>query len=272
MDRIFESVQVDLLMESIVDWASKIAIALVIFVVGMRLVRIALRGAQKAMELRKVEATLSSFLHSLVKITLQAIVLVATIHQLGVATTSIVALIGAAGLAVGMALSGTLQNFAGGAMILLFKPFKVGDFIEAQGYMGTVNAIQIFTTTLNTADNRRIILPNGPLSNGSLINYSAEQKRRVEWTFGIGYGDDVDQAKKLLRDLLAEDERIFSEPVPLVELSALADSSVSILVRCWVSSEHVWPVFYSMNEKVYKAFNEAGLNIPFPQMDVHLHQ
>ena len=186
--------------------------------------------------------------------------------------TSFVAILGAAGLAVGLALQGTLQNFASGVMILLFKPFKVGDFIDGAGHMGTVKEIQIFNTILNTADNKRIIIPNGQLSNGSLTNFSAEGTRRVDWTFGIGYGDDYDMAKATLEKYINEDERIHKDPTPFIALSALADSSVNIVVRVWVDPSNYWGVFFDMNEKVYKGFTEVGLNIPYPQMDVHLHQ
>ena len=181
-----------------------------------------------------------------------------------------IVILGAAGLAVGMALSGTLQNFAGGVIILLFKPYKVGDFIEAQGHIGVVKEIQIFTTMLLEVDNKTVIIPNGPLSTGSVVNYSMEATRRVDLSFGIAYGDSVDKARKILFALFKADDRILVDPAPFVGLKELADSSVNLAARVWAKGENYWPVFFETNEKVYKAMNEAGINIPFPQMDVHL--
>jgi small conductance mechanosensitive channel len=185
--------------------------------------------------------------------------------------TSFVAILGAASLAVGMALSGTLQNFAGGVMILIFKPFKVGDVIEAQGYTGGVADIQIFNTILKTPDNKTIIIPNGGLSTGSMVNYSTEARRRVDWTVGIGYGDDADKAKEVLLGMLNDDSRILKDPAPFIAISALADSSVNFTVRAWVEAPNYWGVFFDLNKRVYKEFGKHGLNIPFPQMDIHVH-
>ena len=193
--------------------------------------------------------------------------------MLGIEMTSFVAILGAAGLAVGMALSGTLQNFAAGVMILIFKPFKNGDFIEAQGHIGIVSEIQIFNTILKSLDNKTIIIPNGGLSNSSMTNYSTEPTRRVDWTFGIGYGDKTENAKEVLLRLMNEDARIISTPeAPFVAVSELGDSSVNFAVRAWVKSEDYWGVFFDMNEKVYNTFDKEGLNIPYPQMDVHVHK
>jgi len=178
----------------------------------------------------------------------------------------------ALGLAIGMALSGTLQNFAGGAMILIFKPFKVGDVIEAQGYIGSVSQIQIFNTILKTPDNKTIIIPNGGLSTSSMINYSTEAKRRVDWTIGIAYGDDADKAREVIKRLCDEDSRILKDPEVFIAVSALADSSVNFTVRAWVNSADYWAVYFDLNERVYKTFESEGLNIPYPQMDVHLHK
>jgi small conductance mechanosensitive channel len=197
-------------------------------------------------------------------------VYITALGMLGVEMTSFIAILAAAGLAVGMALSGTLQNFAGGVMILLFKPFKKGDFIEAQGHSGTVNEIQIFMTILKTPDNKTIMIPNGPLSTGSLTNYSREPRRRVDWTIGIGYGDDVDKAYEVIRRLLDGDDRILDDPEPFIAVKELADSSVNFTVRAWVNASDYWGVFFRMNEEVYKTFDKEGLNIPYPQSDVHL--
>ena len=199
-------------------------------------------------------------------------VYITALSVLGIEMTSFVAILGAAGLAVGLALSGTLQNFAGGVMILFFKYFKVGDFIDAQGYMGTVKEIQIFVTILTTPDNKTIILPNGPLATDSLTNFSAQSQRRVDWTFGIAYGDDVDKAYDVLGRLINDDDRILKDPEPFMAVSALADSSVNIVVRVWVNAADYWGVHFRMNEMVYKTFDKEGLSIPFPQRDVHIHQ
>ena len=271
MEEIF-GISYEDIQHNVLLWLKHFIFAILILWLGMRIVRLVTRGMKKALVARQVDPSLLSFLDSLVKIFLQAVVIIATINQIGVATTSIVAILASAGLAIGMALSGTLQNFAGGAMILMFKPFKVGDFIEAQGYSGTVQSIQIFVTILTTPDNKQVVIPNGGLSNGSLINYSAQPKRRQEWTFGIDYGSDLDEAKQIIRDLLAKDERVYVEPLPLVELLALADSSVNIIVRAWVDSENFWPVYYDINTAVYKIFTERGISIPFPQLNVHLQK
>jgi len=191
---------------------------------------------------------------------------------LGVEMTSFVAILAAAGFAIGMALSGTLQNFAGGVMILLFKPFKIGDYIDAQGHSGSVKEIQVFNTIMTTPDNKTIILPNGPLSTGAMVNYSTEPQRRVDWTIGIGYGDDVDKAYEVIKKLLAGDDRILDDPEPFIAVKELADSSVNFAVRAWVNSADYWGVFFRMNEEVYKTFEKEGLNIPYPQTDVHIHK
>jgi len=185
--------------------------------------------------------------------------------------TSFIAILGAAGLAVGMALSGTLSNFAGGVMILIFKPFKVGDVLEAQGYTGGVKEIGIFNTIMNTPDNKTIIIPNGGLASGSMVNYSTEPTRRVDWTVGIGYGDDYDKAKSVMEKFISEDARILKDPAHFIALHTLADSSVNLTVRAWVNAADYWGVYFDMNEKIYKNFGQEGLNIPFPQMDVHVH-
>jgi len=191
--------------------------------------------------------------------------------MVGIEMTSFIAILGAAGLAVGMALSGTLQNFAGGVIILILKPFKVGDFIDAQGYMGTVKEIQIFNTVLKTPDNKTIIIPNGGLSTSSLTNFSAEAHRRVDFTFRIVYGDKFEQAKEILEKIITEDNRIFKDPKPVIVLHSLGDSSVNVVVRVWAEASDYWNIYFDTNLKVYNAFNNEGINIPFPQMDVHVH-
>lgn len=258
------------LIKGAVNLGIKIAVALIIFYVGRWLIRRFYNMFNKVLVKRDVDLSLRTFLLSLVNITLILLLIVMIIGVLGINTTSFVALFASAGVAIGMALSGTLQNFASGVMILLFKPFQVGDFIEAQGQSGTVKAIQIFNTVLNTPDNKTIIIPNGGLSNGIINNYSKEGRRRVDWQFGIAYGDDYDKAKQVISDLLGADKRISAEPAPFIALNSLGDSSVNLVVRAWVNAGDYWDVYFAMNEKVYKSFPQAGLNIPFPQLDVHL--
>jgi small conductance mechanosensitive channel len=193
--------------------------------------------------------------------------------QLGIEMTSFIAILGAAGLAIGMAFSGTLSNLAGGVMILVFKPYKVGDFIEAQGETGTVSEIQIFHTILLTPDNKTIIVPNGPLSNGNLTNYSMQPTRRVDFTFGFGYGEDLKLAKETVLEIVKSHPKVMKDPEPFVRLGSLGDSSVNLTVRIWAKKEDYWDIHFYVNEKVYEKFDEVeGLSIPFPQMDVHVDQ
>lgn len=255
-----------------VIWGPKFVGAIIALVVGLYVAGMIAGMVGKTMDKREVDPSLRPFLTGLVGTLLKILVVVSVLGMVGIQMTSFIAILGAAGLAVGMALSGTLQNFAGGVMILIFKPFKVGDYIEAQGYAGTVREIQIFNTILKTPDNKTIIIPNGGLSTSSMVNYSTEATRRVDWTFGIAYGDDVDKAKDILKGLLQEHDKVLEDPAPFVELSELADSSVNFTVRAWVNAADYWAVHFFMLENVYRKFVEAGLNIPFPQMDVHVHQ
>ncbi len=261
---------IDMAIRGTLDAIVRIAIACVIFYVGRWIVRRLTTVIHKIFIKRDVEASLATFLLSLVNISMTFILIIIVISFLGIDTTSFIAIFASAGLAVGMALSGTLQNFAGGVLVLLLKPYRVGDFIEAQGQTGTVKAITLFSTVLATPDNKNIILPNGGMSTGIINNYSKENIRRVDWIFGIAYGDDYDKAKATIASLLEADDRVMKDPAYFIALGALADSSVNITVRAWVASEDYWGVFFDMNEKVYKTFPKEGLNIPFPQMDVHL--
>ncbi len=262
------------MMKTLSDFATQYGLrilgAIVVLIVGLWIIKIIVRSSQRLMDKSNMDVSLSGFLNSLIGITLKILLIISVMSMLGVAMTSFIAILGAAGLAVGMALSGTLQNFAGGVMILLFKPYKVGDFISAQGYTGVVKEIRIFVTVLTTPDNKTIFIPNGPLSNGSLTNFSTQPNRRVDWTFGIAYGDDYDKAKAFILDLIKQDKRILQEPEPFVALGELADSSVNLTVRVWVKAADYWGVYFDMNEKFYKSADKAGLSIPFPQMDVHL--
>ena len=248
----------------------RIIAAILVLIVGRWLIRWIKNTLTKMLTRRNADATLNSFLMSLVSVVLTFFLILAIVGILGINTSSLVALLASAGLAVGMALSGTLQNFAGGVIIMLFKPFKVGDFISAQGFEGKVNEIQIFNTHLLTTDNKEVILPNGILSTGTMMVFSKQDTRRVDWVFSIAYGDDYDKAKTVLLGLCNEDHRILKSPEPFVELGKLNSSSVDLTVRVWVNTADYWDVFFSMNEKVYKAFAQEGLNIPFPQMDVHM--
>lgn len=254
----------------IIEYGTGLIYAIAVLGIGLWIVNLISKSIKKLMIKKEMDASLIPFLSSLISTILRVMVIISALTMLGIEMTSFIAILGAAGLAVGMALSGTLQNFAGGVMILIFKPFKVDDFIDAQGYTGTVKEIQIFNTILTTLDNKTIILPNGALSSGSMVNFSTQSTRRIEWTFGIAYGDDSDKAKSLLISLVSEDERVFKDPEPFVAMSALADSSVNFIVRVWVNSPDYWPVFFELNEKVYKNFPKEGLHIPFPQMDVHI--
>lgn len=256
----------------IVTYGPKLIGAIITLIIGWWVIKIIQKALRKTFERREMDLSLRGFLNSMIGILLKVLLLVSVAGMMGIEMTSFIAVLGAAGLAVGMALSGTLQNFAGGVMILLFKPFKVGDFIQAQGHMGSVNEIQIFNTILKTPDNKTIIIPNGGLSTSSMVNFSTEPRRRVDFTFGIGYGDDVDKAKEVLLRLINEDSRILQDPAPFIAVSELADSSVNLVVRVWAEAANYWGIFFELTEKVYKAFDKEGLNIPFPQMDVHVQK
>lgn len=252
-----------------IEAGKSILVALIIYLVGKAVISLINRMLASMMERRKVDPTIQTFLGSLVNIVLLILLIISVVGALGVNTTSFAALLASAGVAVGMALSGNLQNLAGGLVILLFRPFKVGDYIEAQGVGGTVAEIQIFHTILTSPDNKKLYLPNGSLSSGNIVNYSKEATRRVDFTFGVEYGEDIDKVRKVLLDILAADGRILKDPAPFVKLGSLADSSVNITVRVWVKGTDYWDVFFATNEVVYKEFNKQGIGFPFPQLTVH---
>lgn len=262
----------DLVVDYAVTYGGKILLAIATLIIGLWLIRKLSRVLRRTFEKRSFDKSLQTFLVSFVGITLKILLVISVISMVGVQMTSFIALLGAAGLAFGMALSGTLQNFAGGVMILVLKPFKVGDYIEAQGFAGSVKEIQIFHTILNTPDKKLIVIPNGGLSTGSLINYSAEPIRRVDWTFGIGYSDDIDKAKAIISQVITSDERALKDPEPFFGVISLGDSSVNIVARVWVEAANYWPLFFAMNEAVKKEFDKQGVSIPFPQRDVHIYQ
>ncbi len=250
----------------------KIAMAILIFVVGRYAVKLTVGLVRRLLNRSKsMDRMLVDFIVSMVNATLLLLVIIATLNQLGVDTTSLVALIAAAGLAVGLALQGSMQNFAAGVMILLFKPFKSGDFVIAGGVTGVVEKVQIFSTTMRTGDNKEVIVPNGGIYSGAITNFSARDTRRVDMVFGIGYDDDFRKAKGILERLLTEDDRILKDPAPVVALSELGENSVNFIVRPWVNSGDYWKVLWAMNESVKTEFDAAGISIPYPQMDVHLH-
>jgi len=257
-------------LDKVVEYGTSLIIAIAILVIGFWLVKKVGKMIANLFAKKDFDPSLETFLLSTIKITLKILVVITAMSQLGIEMTSFVALLGAAGLAIGMAFSGTLSNLAGGVMILFFKPYKVGDFIEAQGEKGTVKELQIFNTILITLDNKTVIIPNGPMANGNLTNYSTQTKRRVDFTVGIAYGDDYDTAKNTLLEFVKDDPKIMDKEDNFIGLVALADSSVNLTLRVWCKSEDYWDVFFKMNERIYKEFGSKGLNIPFPQMDVHV--
>ncbi|WP_448213562.1 mechanosensitive ion channel family protein [Colwellia sp. MEBiC06753] len=254
------------------QFGTKLILAILVWIVGQWIINRIIGLLQSGMTRKKVEETLHRFLISIFRITFKAIQIIIFASMIGVETASLIAMLGAAGLAVGLALQGSLANFAGGILILFFKPFKAGDVIEAQGYVGRVVEIQIFNTILRTLDNQRVIIPNGLLSNGCVKNLFIEKTRRVDMTFGISYGDDVKFAKSVLQKVMDEDERVLKEPVVDIFVSAHSASSIDFIVRPWVNSDDYWPVFFDTHERVKIAFDEAGITIPFPQRDVHIIQ
>ena len=256
----------------LIDVGIRIAITLAILIIGFWIAKVLSKAIVKVLKKRGADDSLVSFIRSLTSIGLKVLVLITAMSELGVEMTSFVAILGAAGLSIGLAFSGTLSNFAGGVMILLFKPFKVGDYVNMQGEEGTVKEILIFNTNLTTLDNKIIILANGAVANGTVTNFTKAEKRRVDWVFGIAYGDDLKVAKVLLDKFISEDERILKEGANFIGVGELGDSSVNITVRAWVKTEDYWNVFFAMNERVYNEFGNAGLSIPFPQMDVHMQK
>lgn len=250
--------------------AFNLLVALVIFYIGRWLALGAARLVSKALLLRKVDKAVVSFLSSIVYAgALIAVALIALSH-LGVQTTSFIAILGAAGLAIALALQGSLSNFASGVLIIIFRPFKAGDMVDVAGISGVVQRVDIFQTIFKTGDNKKIIVPNSQITGGAIINYSAEARRRIDLVIGISYDSDLRQAKQILEDILASDSRILKDPAPVVAVSALADSAVQLIVRPWVDAENYWPVYWATLEKIKLAFDERGIEIPFPQMSLHM--
>jgi len=256
--------------ELVMEYGPKLILAILVLIVGMWIIKGIKKLITKAMQKGQVEISLQKFLISMITILLKVLLLISVASMIGIATTSFVAILGAATFAIGLALQGSMSNFAGGVLILLLKPFKVGDTIEAQGFIGKVHEIQIFNTIMKTFDNKMIYIPNGTLSNGNITNYSREPIRRVDMTFGIGYGDDIKKAKEVLTRLVKEDARILKDPAPLIAVSSLGDSSVNFAVKVWCDNAEYWNVYFDMQEKVKLAFDQENISIPFPQTDVHL--
>jgi small conductance mechanosensitive channel len=259
----------DQAMQFAMTYGPKAVIAIVSLVVGFWLINRVVGSLEKHL-ISRADKTLAAFLKSLLSVFLKAILIITVASYIGIETTSLIAVLGAAGLAVGLALQGSLSNFAGGVLILFFKPFKVGDLIDAQGYIATVKEIQIFNTILLTADNRMVVIPNGALSNGALVNINHEPKRRVDFVFGVGYDDDIDKVKSIIDKVSAADERVLKDPAKMIVLSELADSSVNFTVRLWVNTSDYWGVYFDIHEAMKKAFDAEGISIPFPQRDVHM--
>lgn len=268
--------QLDIVIQNLIDSGisagKHIIAAIIIFIVGRFIIKLINRLVASILQRRHIEISVQTFLSSLVNIILTILLIITVIGALGVNTTSFAALIASAGVAIGMALSGNLQNFAGGLIILLFKPYRVGDFIDVCGVQGTVSAVQIFHTILLTPDNKAVYLPNGSTSSSTITNYSHENKRRIEWTFGIDYGEDVNRARTAILSVITADARILNEPAPFVAVGGLSDSSVDIIVRVWVPTEEYWNVYFDMHQRVYETFNEQKINFPYPQQTVHLVQ
>lgn len=265
--------KLSLVTQQLVDFGiragERILIAALVFVVGRFLISILNKFIRRLMDKRKVDISVKTFVKSLVNILLTILLVISVVGALGVETTSFAALLASAGVAVGMALSGNLQNFAGGIIVLLFKPYKVGDWIESQGVSGTVKEIQIFHTILATGDNKMIYIPNGAMSSGIVTNYNTQTTRRVEWIIGIDYGEDYDKVQQIVSDILSADKRILSDPAPFIALHALDASSVNVVARVWVNSSDYWGVYFDVNKTIYETFNKKGINFPYPQLTVH---
>ena len=261
---------IEVLTEKIIEYLPKLALALITLVVGLYLIKLFIRFLGKVMESRKVDESLRPFFKTLASILLKVLLLISVMGMIGIEMTSFIALIGAVGISIGMALSGSLQHFAGGVLLLIYKPFIKGDFIEAQGHKGTVKELQIFNTVLNTLDNKVVFIPNGPLSTGTIVNYTREPQRRIDSVFSISYGDDIDKAKSIIQNVIDSNPKILKEPEVVIGVKQLSASSVDIESRVWVNTVDIVELGFYMNEAVKNEFDKNGITIPFPQMDVNL--
>lgn len=268
----FENIDIQNILDSfVIPWGINIVMALAIFIIGKMVIGVLTNIAKKLMVKAKVDELLVNFIGSIMRSVLLLFVVIAALDQLGVDTTSLIALIGAAGLAVGLALQGSMQNLAAGVMLIIFRPFIIGDLINAGGVTGVVEAIGIFSTTMRSGDNQEIIVPNGGIFGGTITNIAKRETRRVDMVFGIGYGDDIKKARDIISNILDNDERVLKDPVPLIAVGELADSSVNFNVRPWCKTADYWGVYFDTHENIKLAFDEQGISIPFPQMDVHQH-
>jgi small conductance mechanosensitive channel len=262
------------IMNKLIEWGAtfgiKLIAAIAILIIGNIIAKSIRKLILKLMDKRKVDKTISSFISSLAFSALWVFVILAALSQLGIQTTSFIAVIGAAGLAIGLALQGSLSNFASGFLIILFRPFKVGDYVKAGGVSGSISKISIFTTDFTTPDNKKIIVPNSQIMNGTITNYSAEKNRRVDLTFGVGYETDISKVKDILSNVITGHKLVLKDPEPFVRVGELADSSINFVVRVWTKTEDYWGVFFDLTEQVKNEFDKHGISIPFPQMDVHL--
>ena len=265
--------KLQILMQQLIDWGvsagGRIIGAILIFVIGRVLISFIKKLLARVLESRKIDLGVQTFVKSMTNILLTILLAVAVVGKLGVDTTSFAALLASAGVAVGMALSGNLSNFAGGLIVLLLRPYKVGDWIESQGVSGAVRSIQIFHTVLITADNKVIYIPNGTLSSGTVINYSREETRRVDWTVGVEYGENMEKVEEVVQKILTADSRILKDPAPFIALGALDASSVNVTIRVWVKNADYWGVFFDTQKKIYATFNQEGIGFPFPQLTIH---
>ncbi|MFC3114239.1 mechanosensitive ion channel family protein [Cellvibrio fontiphilus] len=256
----------------VMPWSIKILLALVIFLIGQLIAKIVSSMVGKLLSHTKLDTILVEFIQSLLRALLMVVVIIAALDQLGVNTNSVIAILGAAGLAIGLALQGSLQNFAAGFMLLIFRPFKAGDFVEAAGVAGIIDKIGIFSTLMHTGDNKQVVIPNGTIYSSNIINYSAHSTRRIDMIFSIGYSDDIRLARDVIAKVISADERVLKDPEPLIAVGELAAHSVNFFVRPWVKTEDFWDVRFDLTEKIKLAFDEHGITIPFPQMDLHMHK
>ena len=261
----------DQITELLSSFGISLFIALCILVIGRQVIKIVIKVISSALERSNTEDTVRIFVTNLLNTVLMIVVFIAAINQLGIETTSIIAVLGAAGLAIGLALQGSLANFAAGILIVIYRPYKVGDYIQADNHLGTVNDIQIFSTVLRTPDNKLVVVPNGSIMNGSIVNFSNQDTRRIDMVIGCSYEDDIDKVKAVLTDIVAKDDRVLSDPKTRIAVSELADSSVNFIVRPWVKNPDYLDVMYSLTEEIKKRFDEEGISIPYPQSDVHIH-
>ena len=269
----FDTEKMSQMMDSyVIPWGINIVMAIAIYIIGKMVVSVLVNVLSKVMTRSQYDDMLIDFVKAIARAVLMLFVIIAALDQLNVNTTSLAAILAAAGLAIGLSLQGSLQNFAAGVMLLVFKPFKAGDFIEAGGAMGVVKSISIFTTVMTTGDNKEIIIPNGGIYGGNITNYSAKETRRVDMVVGIGYDSDLKKAKEILKEMLAADERVLKDPSPTVAVAELADSSVNFVVRPWVATADFWAVKFDFTEAIKLRFDAEGISIPFPQMDLHLHK